>query len=132
MEQSIWRDRRRLLVATSRQREPPGRGLEMLILARKVGQQIIIAGDIQITVVQIRGDQVRLGIAAPRSIAVHRKELLDQITAANNRPASPVQSDAQDTSDSLSVPTQEDEIPDLEAPIASAPGTAESSSPKRP
>jgi carbon storage regulator len=55
----------------------------MLILARKVGQRIIIGGDIEITVVEVRGDHVRLGITAPRSIAVHRQELLDQIMAEN-------------------------------------------------
>jgi carbon storage regulator len=59
----------------------------MLILARKVGQQIIIAGEIEITVVEVRGEQVRLGINAPRSISVHRRELLDQIAAENVRAA---------------------------------------------
>lgn len=55
----------------------------MLILARKVGQCIEIADNIEITVVEVRGDQVRLGITAPRSIAVHRKELLTQVAAEN-------------------------------------------------
>ena len=55
----------------------------MLILARKVGQQIIISGEIEITVIEVRGDQVRLGITAPRSIAVHRKELLERVVAEN-------------------------------------------------
>ena len=55
----------------------------MLILSRKIGQRIVIAGDIEITVVDVRGEQVRIGITAPRSIAVHRKELLEQVTAEN-------------------------------------------------
>lgn len=55
----------------------------MLILARKVGQKIVIGGDIEITVVEVRGDHVRLGITAPRDVAVHRKELVDQIAAEN-------------------------------------------------
>lgn len=55
----------------------------MLILSRKVGQRIVIAGDIEITVVDVRGEQVRIGITAPRSVAVHRKELLEQVTAEN-------------------------------------------------
>ena len=50
----------------------------MLILARKTGQCIQIAGKIEIKVVEVKGDQVRLGITAPRDIAVHRKELLEQ------------------------------------------------------
>lgn len=55
----------------------------MLILARKIGQRIVIGGEIEITVVDVRGDQVRLGITAPRSIAVHRKELLEQVATEN-------------------------------------------------
>ncbi len=59
----------------------------MLILSRKIGQRIVIAGDIEITVVDVRGEQVRIGITAPRSIAVHRKELLEQVTAENMQAA---------------------------------------------
>lgn len=55
----------------------------MLVLARKVGQQIVIGEEIEITVLEVRGEQVRLGINAPRSIAVHRKELLTQVADAN-------------------------------------------------
>ena len=53
----------------------------MLILARKIGQKIVIGDNVELTVVEIRGDQVRLGITAPRSVIVHRKELLEQILA---------------------------------------------------
>jgi len=53
----------------------------MLVLARKVGQSIVIAEDVEITVIEVRGEQVRLGINAPKSVAVHRKELLEQIKA---------------------------------------------------
>lgn len=62
----------------------------MLILSRKIGQRIVIAGDIEITVVDVRGEQVRLGITAPRSVAVHRKELLEQVTAENVQAAASV------------------------------------------
>ncbi len=55
----------------------------MLVLARKVGQSIIISDNIELLVIEVRGDQVRLGIDAPKSIPVHRKELLDQIRAEN-------------------------------------------------
>jgi len=66
----------------------------MLILARKVGQHIVIAGEIEITVLEVRGDQVRLGITAPRSIAVHRKELLEQVAAENVKAAGAAQTAA--------------------------------------
>lgn len=60
----------------------------MLVLARKVGQSIVVNDNVEIMVVEVRGDQVRLGIEAPRSIPVHRKELLEQIRAENLRKAS--------------------------------------------
>ncbi len=59
----------------------------MLVLARKVGQSIVISDNIELLVIEVRGDQVRLGIEAPKSIPVHRKELLQQIRAENVRAA---------------------------------------------
>ncbi|MES4792827.1 MAG: carbon storage regulator, partial [Chloroflexota bacterium] len=55
----------------------------MLILSRKVGQSIIINDNIEIVVTEVRGDNVRLGIAAPKSVPVRRKEVLDQIRRQN-------------------------------------------------
>ncbi|NLM75315.1 MAG: carbon storage regulator CsrA [Clostridiaceae bacterium] len=55
----------------------------MLVLARKKGQTMMIGHDIEITVLDIQGDQVRLGINAPRSIAIHRKEIYDEIVNEN-------------------------------------------------
>ncbi|MEI6915757.1 MAG: carbon storage regulator CsrA [Armatimonadota bacterium] len=55
----------------------------MLVLARKVGQQIVIGEEIELTVLEVRGEQVRLGINAPRSISIHRKELLIQVADEN-------------------------------------------------
>ncbi len=65
----------------------------MLVLARKVGQQIIIGEEIEVTVLEVRGEQVRLGINAPRSISIHRKELLTQV-AEENVAATSVDKDA--------------------------------------
>ncbi len=75
----------------------------MLILARKVGQHIVIGNEIEITVVEVRGDQVRLGITAPRSIAVHRKELLEQVAAENAKAADTAQAGANTISRILRV-----------------------------
>jgi len=47
----------------------------MIVLSRKNGEKIIIADNIIITVVEIRGDKVRLGIEAPREVSVHRHEV---------------------------------------------------------
>jgi len=60
----------------------------MLVLARKVGQSIVINDNVEVLVIEVRGDQVRLGIEAPRTIPVHRKELLEQIRAQNVNAAS--------------------------------------------
>ena len=66
----------------------------MLVLARKVGQSIVISDNIELLVIEVRGDQVRLGIEAPKSIPVHRKELLEQIRAENVRAATDAGVDA--------------------------------------
>jgi cytosine/creatinine deaminase len=55
----------------------------MLVLTRTRDETIMIGDDIEVTVVDIRGDKVRLGINAPKRIAVHRKEIYDQIRAEN-------------------------------------------------
>jgi carbon storage regulator len=50
----------------------------MLVLNRKVGEQIVIRDDIVVTVVRVQGKQVRIGIEAPLSVSIRRKELLPQ------------------------------------------------------
>jgi carbon storage regulator len=51
----------------------------MLVLSRQKDESIMIGDDVEITIVDVRGDKVRLGIAAPREIAVHRREVYDAI-----------------------------------------------------
>lgn len=55
----------------------------MLILTRKTGQSIVIADDVVVTVIESSGDQVRLGVDAPRHISVHREEIYTQISSEN-------------------------------------------------
>ena len=59
----------------------------MLVLSRQRDETIMIGDDVQITVVDIRGDKVRLGITAPRQIQVHRKEVYDAIKRENEEAA---------------------------------------------
>ena len=54
----------------------------MLILSRRVGESILIGKDVSITVLRVKGDQVRLGVQAPKEIAVQRDDLLEE-----NKPA---------------------------------------------
>jgi carbon storage regulator len=51
----------------------------MLILTRRVGETVVIGDDIIITVLGMKGGQVRLGVKAPREISVHREEILERI-----------------------------------------------------
>jgi carbon storage regulator len=51
----------------------------MLVLSRQRDESIMIGDDVEITIVDVRGDKVRLGITAPKSIAVHRREIYDAI-----------------------------------------------------
>lgn len=59
----------------------------MLVLSRQRDEAIIIGDEIEITVVDIRGDKVRLGITAPTTIAVHRKEVYEAIRRENEQAA---------------------------------------------
>ncbi len=60
----------------------------MLVLSRRVGESIVVGDDVTVTVLEVRGDVVRIGIQAPRSVAVHREELLRELEAANKEAAS--------------------------------------------
>ncbi len=55
----------------------------MLVLSRQRDESIVIGDEIEITVVDIKGDRVRLGIAAPRKVQVHRKEVYEAIRQEN-------------------------------------------------
>ena len=59
----------------------------MLVLSRQRDETIVIGDDIEITVVDIRGDKVRLGVTAPKEISVHRKEVYDAIRRENREAA---------------------------------------------
>ena len=57
----------------------------MLCLSRKLNESIVIGSDIEVTVIEIRGDKVRLGIHAPREMPVHRREVADAIAREGER-----------------------------------------------
>jgi carbon storage regulator len=61
----------------------------VLVLTRRAGESVMVGDDVVITVLEVRGDVIRLGVAAPRSIQVHREEVYRELQRANREAASP-------------------------------------------
>lgn len=57
----------------------------MLVLTRQRGERIMVDDNIIITIIEVRGDKVRIGIEAPRDVSVHREEIYDEIQRGNRR-----------------------------------------------
>lgn len=66
----------------------------MLALTRKKGESLVLNNNIEVTVLEIRGDQVKLGVKAPREVPVYRKEVYLQIQKENEAAASVVNLEA--------------------------------------
>ena len=64
----------------------------MLILTRKVGETLMIGDDVTVTVLGVKGNQVRIGINAPKDVAVHREEIYNKIQAELNTSSDKVES----------------------------------------
>lgn len=64
----------------------------MLALARKVNETIVINNNIEVTILEVKGDQVKIGINAPKSVPIYRKEIFLQIQEANKEAAENVTS----------------------------------------
>jgi carbon storage regulator len=62
----------------------------MLILTRRVGETVMIGDEITVTVLGVKGNQVRLGVQAPRTVAVHREEIHDRIKREQGDGSKPV------------------------------------------
>jgi carbon storage regulator len=60
----------------------------MLILTRRVGEAVMIGNEVTITVLGVKGNQVRIGINAPKDVAVHREEIFERIKREHDEPSS--------------------------------------------
>jgi carbon storage regulator len=58
-----------------------------LVVSRKPGERLLIGESVEVTVLSVRGDQVSLGVSAPRDVTIHRQELLERIRRENQRAA---------------------------------------------
>ncbi len=72
----------------------------MLILTRRVGESLMIGDDVTITVLAVKGNQIRLGVNAPRDVAVHRQEIVERDAAAHVTGGGTQSTAPTDTSDS--------------------------------
>ncbi len=58
----------------------------MLILTRRVGETLVIGDEVQVTVLGVRGNQVRIGVNAPKHVSVHREEIFQRIQSEKDAP----------------------------------------------
>jgi len=70
----------------------------MLILTRRVGETLMIGDQVTVTVLGVKGNQVRIGVNAPRDVAVHREEIYERIKREHGAEAGPVAGDPHDES----------------------------------
>ncbi|MEV6852111.1 carbon storage regulator CsrA [Actinoplanes sp. NPDC051411] len=78
----------------------------MLVLTRRAGESVMIGDNVIITVLEARGDVIRLGIQAPRDVQVHREEVYRELQAANREAASPTEDAVQAVTKMLRSPEE--------------------------
>ena len=79
----------------------------MLVLTRRAGESVMIGDDVVITVLEARGDVIRLGIQAPKDVRVHREEVYRELQAANREAASPTDEVVEELTRTLRPPEEQ-------------------------
>lgn len=84
----------------------------MLVLSRRTGESVMIGPDVVVTILEVRGDLVRVGIRAPRDVDVHREEVFLELQAANRSAASSASPAGLDALGALLPDRRPDQRPD--------------------
>jgi carbon storage regulator len=87
----------------------------VLVLSRRAGESVVIGDEVVVTILEIRGDVVRLGIRAPRAIQVHREEVFRELQRANLEAASSSERAEQALGTLLTLPPERPEPPAADA-----------------
>ena len=82
----------------------------MLILTRRVGETVMIGEEVTVTVLGVKGNQVRIGVNAPKTVAVHREEIFDRIKREQDGDAPPAVTNGNTTGTTTS-PKRESQVP---------------------
>ncbi|MEV4707732.1 carbon storage regulator CsrA [Actinoplanes sp. NPDC049316] len=80
----------------------------MLVLTRKAGESVMIGDDVVVTVLEARGDVIRIGIKAPRDVQVHREEVYQELREVNREAASPTDAAVRALTEMLDRPPRSD------------------------
>ena len=80
----------------------------MLVLTRKAGESVMIGDDVVVTVLEARGDVIRIGIKAPRDVQVHREEVYQELRDVNREAASPTDAAVRALTEMLDRPAKTD------------------------
>ncbi len=78
----------------------------MLVLTRKAGEKLVIGNDIEVTVLDVRGDTVKIGVEAPRHVSIYREEIYQEICQSNQQASTAPKSDILDSASYLLPPKQ--------------------------
>jgi len=79
----------------------------VLVLTRRAGESVMIGDDVVITVLEARGDVIRLGIQAPKDVRVHREEVYRELQTANREAASPADEVVEELTRTLRPPEEQ-------------------------
>jgi carbon storage regulator len=89
----------------------------MLILSRRLGESVMVGDEVSVKVLSVKGDQVRLGFAAPARIEVHREEVYEQIQAGRLEKTLQLKADTRFFSGTVSIPGPEKSTQGIAAPL---------------